>query len=57
MEKFNAIKQMIADAENDAVKFYEKNNHAAGTRLRKTMQEIKLAESELRKEVTEKKKV
>ena len=56
MEKFKALKEMITGAENNASKFYEKNNHAAGTRLRKTMQEIKLAESELRKEVTEKKK-
>jgi hypothetical protein len=55
MEKFNAIKQMITDAEKDASAFYEKNNKAAGTRLRKIMQDVKVAATALRKEVTEKK--
>ncbi|MET3981160.1 hypothetical protein ABIB62_003763 [Mucilaginibacter sp. UYP25] len=56
MEKFNAIKDMISAAEHDAEAFFEKGNKAAGTRLRNAMQKIKTAASELRKEVTEKKK-
>jgi len=55
MEKFKAIKQLIADTEKDAAAFYEKGNAAAGTRLRKAMQELKVAASNVRKEVTEKK--
>ena len=56
MEKFKAIKQLVADAEKDAAAFYDKGNSAAGTRLRKAMQDIKVAASNLRKEVTETKK-
>ena len=55
MKKFEEIKQLIANAEKDAAAFYEKNNRAAGTRLRKVMQDVKVAATGLRKEVTEKK--
>jgi len=56
MEKFKAIKQLVADAEKDASAFYDKGNSAAGTRLRKAMQDIKVSASDVRKEVTETKK-
>jgi len=56
MEKFKAIKQLVADAEKDAAAFFDKGNSAAGTRLRKAMQDLKVAASNLRKEVMEKKK-
>lgn len=46
---------MIAKAEQDAASFYEKGNKAAGTRLRNAMQQIKVAATDIRKEVTEKK--
>ncbi|HEY4195729.1 MAG TPA: histone H1 [Mucilaginibacter sp.] len=46
---------MIASAEKDAHSFYEKSNHAAGTRLRGMLQKIKVAASEIRKEVMERK--
>jgi hypothetical protein len=55
MEKFTQLKTLIADAESDAQAFYEKSNKAAGTRLRNTLQQIKVAASDIRKEVTEKK--
>jgi hypothetical protein len=55
MEKFTALKQLIATAENDAEAFYNKGNKAAGTRLRGAMQSLKVAASDIRKEVTEKK--
>ncbi len=55
MEKFNSIKKLVANAEKDAAAFYDKGNSAAGTRLRKVMQELKVAASDLRKEVMEKK--
>lgn len=51
MEKFEQIKNLVLTAEEDAKKFYEKNNQAAGTRLRKAMQTIKELAHELRKEV------
>ena len=55
MNKFNELKDLIAKAEQDTASFYEKGNKAAGTRLRNTMQQIKVAATEIRKEVTEKK--
>lgn len=55
MEKFTALKGLIASAEKDAEAFYSKGNNAAGTRLRGAMQKLKVMASEIRKEVTEKK--
>ena len=53
MELFNEIKQLVEDAELDAIKFYERGNKAAGVRLRKTMQKIKGLAQDLRLEVNE----
>jgi hypothetical protein len=55
MEKLNALKELVAAAEKDGALFYGKNNNAAGTRFRKTLQEIKALATELRKDVTDKK--
>jgi len=55
MEKFNKVKELIASIEEDAEKFYNKANNAAGTRVRKGMQDLKVLASEIRKEVTDKK--
>jgi len=55
MEKFNAIKEILAGAEADANAFYEKGNKAAGTRLRNAMQQLKNSATEIRKEVSDKK--
>lgn len=55
MEKIAKLKELVASAETDASKFYEKGNSAAGTRLRKTLQAIKVAAQDIRKDVTEKK--
>jgi hypothetical protein len=55
MEKIEKLKALIAIAEADAEKFYNKGNAAAGTRLRKTMQDLKVAAQEVRTGVTEKK--
>ena len=55
MEKFTALKELIATAENDAEAFYNKGNKAAGTRLRGLMQQLKVSATDIRKEVTEKK--
>jgi len=54
MEKFNQLKSLIEATEADARKFYAGNN-AAGTRLRKGLQEVKVLAQSIRFEVTEKK--
>jgi len=57
MEKFAKLKELIASAEADADKFYNKGNNAAGTRLRKAMQEIKVAAQEIRNSVSKQKNI
>jgi hypothetical protein len=56
MEKFNELKNLIANLEEDATKFYEKDNKAAGVRLRKGLQDIKTIAQSLRLDVSEKNK-
>jgi hypothetical protein len=56
MKKFEELKDLVTSVENDAKAFYEKGNKAAGTRLRNVLQKIKVAASDIRKEVTETKK-
>lgn len=51
MDKFNKLKELMVSLEEDAVKFYEKGNKAAGTRLRNGMQSIKTMAQDIRKEV------
>jgi hypothetical protein len=55
MEKFTKVKELVASIEADAEKFYNAGNSAAGTRVRKTMQDLKTLAQEIRAEVTEKK--
>ena len=49
---FETIKQKVSEAEADVSKFYSGNN-AAGSRVRKAMQELKDLAQALRKEVLE----
>jgi hypothetical protein len=53
MERYNEIKNLVMDLENDFEKFYDKKNQAAGTRVRKGMQEIKNLAQQIRLEVQE----
>ena len=53
MEKFNQLKELVASIEVDADKFYNKKSGAAGTRVRKGLQEIKNLAQAIRNEVTE----
>ncbi len=57
MEKFKVLKELINSAEKDAAAFFEKNNKAAGTRLRNMLQKCKVLAHDIRNEVTAKKKV
>ncbi|HEY0054723.1 MAG TPA: histone H1 [Pedobacter sp.] len=53
MNNYNKLKDLLASIELDADKFYNKGVRAAGTRLRKGLQDIKTLASEMRKEVTD----
>lgn len=55
METFNQLKDLINSVEADATKFYDKGNSAAGTRVRKTLQQAKILAHEIRKEITDRK--
>jgi hypothetical protein len=55
MSKFQEIKDLIASVEADVEKFYTKGNAAAGTRVRKSMQDLKKLAQEVRVEVQESK--
>ncbi len=51
MNKFSEVKDLVMSLEGDFEKFYDKKNSAAGTRVRKGMQELKNLAQDLRKEV------
>lgn len=51
MRKFEELKELIASIEPDADKFYNKGNSAAGTRVRKGMQDLKNLAQAIRAEV------
>ena len=51
MKKFNQIRDLVMSLESDFQKFYDKKNQAAGTRVRKGMQELKNMAQDIRKEV------
>ena len=53
MKKFTEVKNLIASLEADADKFYNKGNSAAGTRVRKGMQDLKNLAQSIRLEVQE----
>lgn len=53
MKKFDELKALIASIEPDAEKFYSKGNSAAGTRVRKGMQDLKNIAQAIRAEVQE----
>ncbi|GEO03656.1 histone H1 [Adhaeribacter aerolatus] len=51
MNKFSKVRDLVMSLEADFEKFYEKGNSAAGTRVRKGMQDLKNLAQDLRKEV------
>ena len=56
MSKFSTLKNFVEELEKDFSQFYEKGNKAAGTRIRKAMQELKKHAQEIRVEIQEMKK-
>ena len=53
MQKFQELKDLITSLEGDIDKFYNKGNSAAGTRVRKGMQDLKNLAQAIRAEVQE----
>ena len=51
MKKFDELKNLVMGLESDFEKFYDKGNNAAGTRVRKGMQELKNMAQAIRVEV------
>ncbi len=51
MKRFEQLKELVDSLEGDFSKFYDKQNSAAGTRVRKGMQELKNLAQEIRIEV------
>ena len=56
MNRFQEIRDMVLSLEGDFQKFYDKGNQAAGTRVRKGMQELKNLAQNIRVEVQDRKK-
>ncbi|MCC9167417.1 histone H1 [Pontibacter harenae] len=48
---FSKLKDLVMSLESDFEKFYDKGNAAAGTRVRKGMQDLKNMAQDIRKEV------
>ncbi|PRY88456.1 histone H1 [Mongoliibacter ruber] len=51
MSRFDELKGLVMGLEDDFEKFYDKGNQAAGTRVRKGMQDLKTMAQDIRKEV------
>ncbi len=51
MARFDEVKKIVMDLEGDFDKFYNKGNQAAGTRVRKGMQDLKTLSQAIRSEV------
>ena len=52
MQKYETLKSLVANMETDVQKFYNGDN-AAGTRVRKHLQDVKKACQDMRNEVQE----
>ncbi len=55
MARYDDLKEYVDSMERDFSQFYDKGNKAAGTRVRKGMQELKKMAQDIRVEVQDKK--
>ena len=55
MSKFDELKDFVMGLERDFEQFYGKGNKAAGTRVRKSMQDLKKLAQDIRVEVQDRK--
>jgi archaellum component FlaC len=53
MSRYDEMNELLDQLEPDINKFYEKGNKAAGTRARKTLQEMKKKAQDIRMEIQE----
>ena len=53
MSRFNELRDLLGSFEKDFIKFYQKGNKSAGTRVRKEMNELRRKAQEVRKEIQE----
>lgn len=53
MEKYRQLVEFLKSLETDVQKFYEKEQAAAGTRLRKKLSELKKMAQDMRNEIQE----
>ena len=53
MSRFTELRDLMSTFEKDFIKFYEKGNKSAGTRVRKHMNDLKKKAQEIRKEIQE----
>ena len=51
MNRFDELKNLVMSLEGDFDKFYNKQNQAAGTRVRKGMQDLKVLAQNIRSQV------
>ncbi|MBO3698417.1 histone H1 [Roseivirga sp. E12] len=51
MSQFSKVQDLVNSLEGDFEKFYDKGNQAAGTRVRKGMQDLKNLAQEIRIDV------
>ena len=55
MNRYKQLMELLEAAREDFEKFYDKGNKAAGTRIRKSMLELRNVAQEIRQEVQSKK--
>ena len=55
MELYEQLVKLVGELNEDVTKFYDKGNKAAGTRVRKTCQDIKNLCQDIRVDVSSKK--
>ena len=55
MSRYEELMELLSSVKDDFEKFYDNGNKAAGTRIRKSMQELKQLAQEIRLEVQNKK--
>jgi hypothetical protein len=51
MQKFSHLNEILDGMKTDIEKFYDKSQNAAGTRLRKSLNELRKKAAEIRKDI------
>lgn len=55
MNRFHELRDMLMSMETDFKKFYDKGNKAAGTRVRKSLQNLKNVAQDIRMDIQKQK--